>query len=183
MDMSVEEFTYGPPAESSPVSTDSNVEITPELESTPSHGDGGSTSSSSSEASQCSGIADGTHGDLLEVDESTIPISFVPPKAKNRDKSRPKNLRGERAIDLAWAMRVKFGQREYSEAQRQTVYRWASEHKLVTDPSLRNVDKVKVLRQAVVAYFTVSDNDLVDEFAIFSKRNKKRTKQLNLARK
>lgn len=105
---------------------------------------------------------------------------YRPKGGKSRDHPKPRKLsRGERALDLAFAIEVKFGQMPPTEACRATARRWASEHALVVK-TVRNCDKAWLINRAVVAYFTVSDTDMIAHKAIFSKKNVKRAKVLGL---
>lgn len=81
--------------------------------------------------------------------------------------------RGERARELACAMRVKFGFQKFSKSQYDAVRRWGSEQKLVTETAVRYVDRERVLSAALVLYFAPDDESLAHQ-AVFNTRHYKR---------
>lgn len=81
--------------------------------------------------------------------------------------------RGERARELACAMRVKFGFQRYSKSQYDAVRRWGSEQKLVTETVVRFIDRERVLSAALVLYFAPDDETLAHQ-AVFNTSSYKR---------
>jgi hypothetical protein len=85
--------------------------------------------------------------------------------------------RGGRARELACAIEVQFGKMSCDKANYEVARRFCSRHMLVTSCSVRYSHQAALIKRALEIYFILAEVDLVDTWAIFNKKNMKRTTQ------
>jgi len=118
--------------------------------------------------------------DETEVDSPTIETA----KAGKEPKSvvHPiKYARGERVREIAAAATILHGYLEFNPANREIIRRTISRHELLGGEGVRQRDKLLLINRANEEYWLLVKDDLVREWTISNKRNRKRFKQRAMA--